>query len=411
MNPIQWIQKGEPDVQWDDLVIRLRNIETMTGNSGWRSEQQFTASHVLIVVINGQGRLSLDRFECRLREAGVYLCPPNETFEAAADHSEDLKLLLLRFEVYQDKEQRNQDIKSNDKMQWLALKGEIPIQPSESLVSMCMELCGYWQCPYGLERFRSQAIFQELIYRILKNRIHRLDAQQTSLESAKEYLENHYNENLTILQLAHIAQISPKYFVDLFKKTYGTSAIDYLTELRIKRAKQLMSQAHLRLRDIASQVGYQDEFYFSRKFKKRVGISPSMYMKKRRRKVAAYRPSDIGQLLALNIIPYAAPLHPKWTPFYYNRYRDDIEVHLSAYRRNLHWESNIETIRKAQPDIIICTDPISDGEKERLERMPSLLYAPESAKDWREQLVRIAEFLGERPEAMQFLQSYQEKVK
>ncbi|MDT2302956.1 AraC family transcriptional regulator [Paenibacillus larvae] len=93
---------------------------------------------------------------------------------------------------------------------------------------------------------------------------------RTALDRTRSYMDNHYNENLTIEQLAHMAEVSPKYFVDLFKKTYGKSAMDYVTEVRVNSAKKLMVRSDARLRDIAHQVGYNDEFYFSRKFKKRL---------------------------------------------------------------------------------------------------------------------------------------------
>ncbi|MDT2273884.1 AraC family transcriptional regulator [Paenibacillus larvae] len=92
-------------------------------------------------------------------------------------------------------------------------------------------------------------------------------------------MDNHYNENLTIEQLAHMAEVSPKYFVDLFKKTYGKSAMDYVTEVRVNSAKKLMVRSDARLRDIAHQVGYNDEFYFSRKFKRGWYVAKCLYEK------------------------------------------------------------------------------------------------------------------------------------
>ncbi|MDT2273883.1 ABC transporter substrate-binding protein [Paenibacillus larvae] len=104
-------------------------------------------------------------------------------------------------------------------------------------------------------------------------------------------------------------------------------------------------------------------------------------MKNRRRKIAAYSAPILGQLLALNIIPFAAPLHPKWSAYYYKMYRTDIPVHLSAYRFNQDWESNIEALMSASPDLIICSrDNLHPDEKEKLEQIAPVFLFPGKKK-------------------------------
>lgn len=60
------------------------------------------------------------------------------------------------------------------------------------------------------------------------------------LSEIKQYMEEHFHEPLTIAQLAEMANVSPKYFVDLFKKSFGKSAMKYLSELRINQAKRYL---------------------------------------------------------------------------------------------------------------------------------------------------------------------------
>ncbi|MNI23650.1 HTH-type transcriptional activator Btr [compost metagenome] len=172
-----------------------------------------------------------------------------------------------------------------------------------------------------------------------------------------------------------------------------------------------MSKSDLRLKHITEQVGYSDEFYFSRKFKQEVGVSPTIYMKTRRRKIAAYSSSIAGHMLALNIIPFAAPIHPKWTAYYHKMYRNDIPFHLSAYRINLDWESNIEMLSQAKPDMVISQDGLSPLEQEKLERIAPVLYVPSKEMNWQEQFRLTAEFVGAATEAELWLLKYQQKVK
>jgi YesN/AraC family two-component response regulator len=101
-----------------------------------------------------------------------------------------------------------------------------------------------------------------------------------AIEFTQEFMAQHYQEPLTLEQLAQLAGLSVSHYSRLFKKYIGYSPIDFLTHLRMDRAKELLVLSDYRLKSIAGSVGYVDEFYFSRIFKKVVGFSPRDYAKK-----------------------------------------------------------------------------------------------------------------------------------
>ncbi|MCV4232559.1 helix-turn-helix domain-containing protein [Virgibacillus sp. LDC1] len=234
---------------------------------------------------------------------------------------------------------------------------------------------------------------------------------RTSLVEIKEFIDCHYNEALTIGQLAGMANICPKYFVDLFKKTFGQTTIDYLTHVRMNHAKRYLAESDDRLRDIAQRVGYKDEFYFSRIFKKKVGISPSEYARNSRQLIAACSSSIIGQLVALNVIPAAAPLDAKWTPFYYNAYNSEIKSRLKLTNPypDSRFEENIEQLFRAKPDAIIGMDHLGQEEIAKLEPIAPTLIVPSHA-GWRKQLETIATFLNKEEQAQSWIEQYERKV-
>lgn len=234
------------------------------------------------------------------------------------------------------------------------------------------------------------------------------------LSEIKQYMEKHFHEPLSIGQLAEMANISPKYFVDLFKKNFGQSAMKYLSELRINEAKRYLLSAgeQLRLRDIALKVGYSDEFYFSRKFKKEVGVSPSDYIKKARQRIAACSPEIIGLLLALDIVPVAAPLDPKWTAYYYNAYRSTMAAHLQLpdpYNPRI-FEANLEKLAGLRPDAIIGTEQLERTEQDRLSSIATTCFVPVEHCGWREQLRVLARFLKREDKAEEWIKQYEWKV-
>ena len=81
----------------------------------------------------------------------------------------------------------------------------------------------------------------------------------------------------TVEELAGLAGLSVPHFFRRFRKATGASPIDWLRRERINRAKKRLSESGDRIRDIALELGYGDPFYFSRDFKKLVGLSPRHY--------------------------------------------------------------------------------------------------------------------------------------
>lgn len=386
-------------ISLEHIWLKFRSVHLLQGG---RLEQQLVSSYCLLVFKQGEGTLTLDLQSFLVHPDTVYVAAPGQTMGYAEVTGEKLELYVIEFDIRWDTEEPAR----------IPLNGEIGVHDENTLHMLCDQLIACSRSDRAVEKFRGQSLFHELIFWIINHiRTYPKTDSRTAMERTKGYIEDHFRENLTIEQLARMAEISPKYYVSLFKKTYGKTAFDYVTEVRINMAKQLMLQEGARLKDIAYQVGYHDEFYFSRMFKKEVGVSPKVYLKNRRQKIAAYSSTILGQLLALKIMPYAAPLHPKWTAYYYHNYRTDIPLHLSGYRFNEDWETNVKTLTDSQADIIIATDQLHPLEQKRLEQIAPVHVIPLYKGNWRDQLRATARIVGAAEEAEVWLQGYDHRVK
>jgi two-component system, response regulator YesN len=97
---------------------------------------------------------------------------------------------------------------------------------------------------------------------------------------AKQYMLEHYSEyGLTLDSMAGILQASPVYLSRLFKQEMGTSFGAYLTQIRVRKASQLLNSTDLSVYEIAERTGYETQHYFSTSFKKLTGVSPLQFRK------------------------------------------------------------------------------------------------------------------------------------
>lgn len=97
------------------------------------------------------------------------------------------------------------------------------------------------------------------------------------LVSTINYMKNNISSKITLDRLSDLAGITPSGLIWKFKTRLGTTPIDYLLSLRIHLAKQLLSETELSIQKIAEKCGFENSYYFSSFFKKRVGMSPSFY--------------------------------------------------------------------------------------------------------------------------------------
>lgn len=104
-------------------------------------------------------------------------------------------------------------------------------------------------------------------------------SSQSAIPAVVRYIEQHYNKELTLQDIASHFYLSREYISRRFKQETGENLIDFLCRTRIDKAKRLLESPHLKISQVAEMVGYADEKYFSKVFKKWTGLSPNQYRK------------------------------------------------------------------------------------------------------------------------------------
>ena len=94
-----------------------------------------------------------------------------------------------------------------------------------------------------------------------------------------QYINENYTLDLSLNELAELANINVNYLSTHFKTETGMSVVEYITFIRLEKAKEMLQKTNLKISDIANQTGYRDVKYFMRIFKNKIGITPNEYRK------------------------------------------------------------------------------------------------------------------------------------
>ncbi|MBR5510501.1 MAG: helix-turn-helix domain-containing protein [Lachnospiraceae bacterium] len=100
---------------------------------------------------------------------------------------------------------------------------------------------------------------------------------------AQNYIQDNFQKDLSLDEVSRQLDLSPYYFSKLFKEETGSNFVEYVTNLRICRAKELLVQERYSMKEICAEIGYSDPNYFSRIFKKTTGVTPTEYRESEKR--------------------------------------------------------------------------------------------------------------------------------
>ncbi|HZH58116.1 MAG TPA: response regulator [Metabacillus sp.] len=136
----------------------------------------------------------------------------------------------------------------------------------------------YWDGKglFSFEKFKEEKRkeFYELIH--LLNDV-RYKKETSSIQEIEAFLRKNYEKDITLQEIAERFFLSREYISRKFKQEYHETLTNYLTKIRIEKAKELLENPHLKVYEISYKVGYQNEKYFSKVFKKLVGLTPNEY--------------------------------------------------------------------------------------------------------------------------------------
>jgi AraC family transcriptional regulator of arabinose operon len=250
---------------------------------GWYPNAQYhycerktgAEEHILILCVDGEGWFELNGERRTVHKHEALLIPRNEAHVYGASEHDPWSIHWVHFTGA-----------SSDYFAYLLPQDVYTLAVAPETVETAKALfCECYEC------FLGSFVLQQMIY--IAQTLHHLlgcvffnnrafsptlgTSRFRSVRETLDYLRQNLNHRLSLDDMADQARLSKSHFLRLFKEQTGYSPVDYFIHLKVQHACMLLSVTHKTIHEISLEVGYDDPYYFSRIFKKVVGVCPSKY--------------------------------------------------------------------------------------------------------------------------------------
>lgn len=346
-------------------------------------------------ISQGSGTMIVEDAEYEIKPGGCFLLSPSMKVEARFPDMMPVSLYFVHYAgVVLDSEGRvlpsGWTFAGPDRVALHTENSDIPVLFEQLLLwSRDLRRSAAMKC---------QSLFQELLY-VLQEELDRdLSSGCPAIQRIVDFMERGYMKAIDVGRLPQLAGLTPSSFCRAFKRTTGLTPGGYLSQLRVRKAKELLARPDRTLKEVARSVGFQDELYFSRVFKKSEGVSPALFRKKYKQRIAIVSHLFLqDHLLSLGIAPLAAPSFPssyaqRGFPSYLQGSLQGT-IPLNAERR-IHQSD----VTRLEPDLIIKMSFLNNPYDDSWSGTSGMVFF-EGFPNWTGYMNEIASMVGKENEA------------
>lgn len=258
-------------------LIHLQEVGSLQATRQHTSSRQGLGSYLFFLIESGQGTLNYDGTSYELSEGDCVFIDCRKPYS----HTTSKKLWKLDWAHFHGTNMENIYLKYLE-------RGGQPVFRADSSKHYLDIIDGIYGIASSDDYLRDMKIYEQLT-RLLtllmeeswhpENIPENTAGKKKSLQEIKAYLETTYTEKITLDDLASRFYINKYYLTRIFKEQYGSTITNYILELRITRAKQLLRFSEMPIEEVGNAVGINDANYFARIFRKIEGTTPHNYRK------------------------------------------------------------------------------------------------------------------------------------
>ncbi|MFZ4767326.1 MAG: AraC family transcriptional regulator [Roseimicrobium sp.] len=244
-------------------------------------ERETLAGHELVYCLRGAGSVRVGGRSHRVKAGALYWVSCWHPHAYWADAADPWELFWMRI-----------DGPGLDALASVLRLHDLPVFPQldDAAVQACYgEVFAIFEAPSPASPAKMHAVIARLLALLYENRFRDVEvdavaAVPSALDRPLVRMRQHYADPLRLAELAALAGMSMSHFIRTFKRSMGTSPIDWLRHERINQAKRRLLDTEEPVKEIARQCGYRDPYFFSKDFKKLTGLPPSHYRAQERGK-------------------------------------------------------------------------------------------------------------------------------
>ncbi|MHA6480417.1 AraC family transcriptional regulator [Paenibacillus sp. strain BS8-2] len=358
--------------------------------------------HALAVITSGEGMFMLNGKLYSANKGDAFLLAPGMLIEGQSSIDEPISFSLLLFNGVQ---------LSRREAAWHPSELKFPVSGKLS-----PKACGQAASLLEDDSSRRESDDSDCVPDVLhlKYRLHRFlerlmngELEQSSpsepvvgMDYAIAYMNEHYAKDLKLEQLAGLAGLSVNHFIRTFKRRTSMTPLQYVEHRRMDKAKRLIIDSS-KIKEIARAVGYKDEHYFSRAFKKAEGVAPTLYIKNKCNRIATIYYGLDDYLTTLGLKPVAALSYAGRVSTAFDgeslHHKDGEKIWLDGAK------PEYGKLLRSKPDLILTSDRLKeDISLQAIAPIAILRHSNENG----EMLRHIGHLFGKEREARQWLERY-----
>lgn len=253
-------------------MIKLRSVYVDEPDPKWHKPKSPIPGHILFLVIHGSFIYRIGDVVYRLSKGDMMYMPYGVVREGIQDKDERHLKYTILFDLAPDVElpllQRQQVV-------------HFKVSNFEYMKQRFSILVQQWLGGLPYYELMSETIAKELLILVHQesDAAHYPSRKRGHVQALQRYITEHYQQNLTIEELASIIERTPNYVTAIFKDIIGITPIAYLHQVRISVAKELLLHSAMTVGEVASHLGFYDTSHFHRIFRKHTGQSPSSLLR------------------------------------------------------------------------------------------------------------------------------------
>lgn len=242
--------------------------------ANWFMSPQVVPQYQLLYGVEGRAELKLDQHSYVIRNGDAYLVPPHTLRSLHPSAQEAYCGITVTFHFGSSRSPVDH---------LLGQHGYLGRLQDTAVLLLLLDLIQGIEQQTPASCMKAQGLLLQVLAELLGHKAPTCTALEeknkipVSIVHICNYMKEQYPSTIRLDTLCDMSGLSRNYLIRQFRETYGRTPLDYLTEIRMDKAKQLVINTRWSMSEIAEQVGYADVHSFSRMFKKRLGLSPSRF--------------------------------------------------------------------------------------------------------------------------------------